>query len=128
MKVQNKVILITGAGSGIGRETAIMFAKNGAKVAVTDVDEKSGKETVDQIVKILAEDPDNKGDAFFTKLDTSNREQTRQVAQDVIDKYGEIDVLVNNAGIIQDALVNKMTEDQWDRVIDVDLTGPFQMI
>ena len=128
MKVKGKVILITGAGSGIGRETAIMFAKNGAKVVVTDVDEKGGKETVDQIIKVLAEDPDNKGDAFFAKLDTSNREQTRQVAKEVIDKYGEIDVLVNNAGIIQDALVNKMTEEQWDKVIDVDLKGPFQMV
>lgn len=128
MKVKGKVILITGAGSGIGRETALMFAKNGSKVVVTDVDEKSGKETVDEIVKILAEDPDNKGDAFFAKLDTSNREQTRQVAKEVIDKYGEIDVLVNNAGVIQDALVNKMSEEQWNKVIDVDLKGPFNMI
>lgn len=128
MKVQGKVILITGAGSGIGRETALTFAKNGAKVVVTDVDEKGGKETVEQIVKILAEDPDNKGDAFFTKLDTSNREQTKQVAKDVIDKYGEIDVLINNAGIIQDALINKMTEENWDRVMNVDLKGPFNTI
>lgn len=128
MKVQNKVILITGAGSGIGRETAISFAKNGARVVVTDVDEKGGKETVGEIVKFLAENPDCKGDAFFTKLDTSNREQTKQVAKEVIDRYGEIDVLVNNAGIIQDALVTKMTEEQWDKVIDVDLKGPFQMV
>jgi 3-oxoacyl-[acyl-carrier protein] reductase len=128
MKVQNKVILITGAGSGIGRETAIMFAKNGANVVVTDVDEIGGKATVDEIVKIIAENPDCKGDAFFTKLDTSNREQTKLVAKEIIDKYGEIDVLVNNAGIIQDALVTKMTEDQWNRVIDVDLKGPFNMV
>jgi 3-oxoacyl-[acyl-carrier protein] reductase len=128
MRVNGKVVLITGAGSGIGRETAIMLAKHGAKVAVTDVDEKSGNETVAEIVKILAENPDNQGDAFFAKLDTSNREQTKQVAKEVIEKYGEIDVLVNNAGIIQDALVTKMTEEQWDRVIDVDLKGPFQMI
>lgn len=128
MKVQGKVILITGAGSGIGRETAIMFAKNGSKVVVTDVDEKGGKETVDEIIKILAENPDNKGDAFFTKLDTSNREQTRQVAKEVIEKYGEIDVLVNNAGIIRDALVTKMTEEDWDKVMNVDLKGPFNMV
>lgn len=128
MKVQNKVILITGAGSGIGRETAIMFAKNGARVVVTDVDEKGGKETVDEIVKVIAESPDCKGDAFFTKLDTSNREQTKQVAKEVIDRYGEIDVLINNAGIVQDALVTKMTEEQWNKVIDVDLKGPFNMI
>jgi 3-oxoacyl-[acyl-carrier protein] reductase len=128
MKVKGKIVLITGAGSGIGRETALMFAKNGAKVVVTDVDEKGGKETVDEIVKILAEDPDNQGDAFFAKLDTSNREQTKQVAKVVIERYGEIDVLVNNAGIIRDAMVTKMTEEDWDRVIDVDLKGPFQMV
>ena len=128
MRVKDKVVLITGAGSGIGRETAVLFAKNGAKVIVTDVNEKAGKETVDEIVKILAEDPDNKGDVFFMTLDTSNKEQTKQVAKDVIDKYGEIDVLVNNAGIIQDALVTKMTEEQWDKVMDVDLKGPFRMI
>jgi 3-oxoacyl-[acyl-carrier protein] reductase len=128
MRVKNKVVLITGAGSGIGRETALTFARNGARVAVTDVDEKGGNETVAEIIKILAENPDNPGDAFFTKLDTSNREQTKQVAKEIIEKYGEIDVLINNAGIIQDALVNKMTEENWDRVIDVDLKGPFNCI
>lgn len=128
MIVKDKVVIITGAGSGIGRETAILFAKNGAKVAVTDIDEKAGKGTVDEIVKILAENPDSQGDAFFAKLDVSNREQSRQVAKEVIDRYGEIDVLVNNAGIIQDALVTKMTEEQWMKVIDIDLKGPFQMI
>lgn len=128
MRVKNKVVLITGAGSGIGREAAMMLATHGAKVVVTDVDEKGGNETVEQIIKVLAENPDNQGDAFFLKLDTSNREQTRQVAKEVIEKYGEIDVLVNNAGIIQDALVTKMSEEQWDRVLDVDLKGPFNMI
>jgi 3-oxoacyl-[acyl-carrier protein] reductase len=128
MRVKNKVVLITGAGSGIGRETALTFARHGAKVAVTDVDEKGGNETVAEIVKIFAENPDNPGDAFFAKLDTSNREQTKQVAKEVIEKYGEIDVLVNNAGIVKDALVTKMTEEQWDRVLDVDLKGPFNMI
>lgn len=128
MRVKDKVVIITGAGSGIGRETAILFAKHGAKVVVTDVDEKAGKETVNEIIKVFEKDPDCKGDAFFTKLDISNREQTKQVVQEVLDRYGEVDVLINNAGIIQDALVTKMTEDQWDKVMNVDLKGPFQMI
>ncbi len=127
MRVKNKVVIITGAGSGIGRETAILFAKEGAKVAVTDIDEKAGKETVDEIAKILADDPDCKGDAFFAKLDVSNREQARQVVQDVLNRYGEVDVLINNAGIIQDDLITKMTEEEWDKVIDIDLKGPFHM-
>jgi 3-oxoacyl-[acyl-carrier protein] reductase len=125
MRVKNKVVIITGAGSGIGRETAILFAKHGAKVIVTDVDEKAGKETTEEIMKILEQDPDCKGDVFFAKLDISNREQTRQVVQEVLNRYGEVDVLINNAGIIQDDLITKMTEEEWDKVIDIDLKGPF---
>ncbi len=128
MIVKDKVVIITGAGSGIGRETAKLFAKEGAKVVVVDIDEKGGKETIDEIVKILAEDPDNQGDVFFAKLDISNREQIKQVTQEVLNKYGKIDVLINNAGIVQDALITKMTDEQWDKVIDIDLEGPFHMI
>lgn len=127
MRVKNKVVIITGAGSGIGRETAILFAKHGAKVVVADIDEKAGKETVDEIIKVLEQDPDCKGDAFFAKLDVSNREQSRQVVQEVLNRYGEVDVLINNAGIIQDDLITKMTEEKWDKVIDIDLKGPFFM-
>jgi len=128
MRVKDKVVIITGAGSGIGKETSLLFAKHGAKVVVTDIDEKAGKETVDEIIKILAEDPDNKGDTFFAKLDISNRDQIKQVTQDIINRYGKIDILINNAGIVQDALVTKMTEEQWDKVIGIDLEGPFHMI
>ena len=127
MRVKGKVVIITGAGSGIGRETAILFAKHGAKVVITDIDEKAGKETADEIIKVLKEDPDCEGDAFFTKLDISNREQIRQVVQEVINRYGEIDVLINNAGIIQDDLITKMTEEEWDNVINIDLKGPFNV-
>ena len=125
MRVKGKVVIITGAGSGIGRETAILFAKNGAKVVVADIDEKSGKETTDEIIKVLEKDPDCEGDAFFVKLDISNREQLKQVVQEVLTRYGEIDVLINNAGIVQDDLITKMTEEEWDHVIDIDLKGPF---
>lgn len=125
MRLQDKVVIITGAGSGIGRETAILFVKEGAKVVVTDIDENAAKDTVDEILRLLAEDPDNTGDAFYSRLDISNREDTRRVAQETIDRYAKIDVLINNAGIIQDAMLTKMNEESWDRVIDVDLKGPF---
>lgn len=127
LRLQDKVIIITGAGSGIGKETAILFAKEGAKVVVTDIDENAGKETVDDIIKILEQDPDT-GDTFFAKLDITDREQSREVVKKIINRYGKIDVLINNAGIIQDALLTKMTEEQWDRVINIDLKGPFNCI
>jgi len=121
MRLENKVAIITGAGSGIGRETALLFAKEGAKVVVADVNEKGGEETATEIKK-------NGGEGYFAKLDVSNRVEIKQVVKDALEKYGTIDVLINNAGIIQDALVLKMTEEQWDRVINVDLKGVFNCI
>jgi 3-oxoacyl-[acyl-carrier protein] reductase len=121
MRVKNKVVIITGGGSGIGKETGILFAKEGAKVVVADINEKAGEETVDEIKNAG-------GEVIFAKLDVTDREQTKQVVKDTIAKYGRIDVLINNAGIIQDALVVKMTEDQWDNVININLKGPFNCI
>lgn len=121
MRVKDKVVIITGGGSGIGKETGILFAREGAKVVVGDVNEKAGTETV-EFIKNAG------GEAIFTKLDVSSREQTRQAIKDTIAKYGRIDVLINNAGIIQDALVVKMTEEQWDKVININLKGPFNCI
>ena len=117
MRLENKVAIITGAGSGIGKETALLFAKEGAKVVVADVNEKAGEETVVEIKK--------NGEGFFVKLDVSNREQAKQMVKTTLEKYGKIDVLINNAGIVQDAFLSKMTEEQWDRVINVDLKGVF---
>ncbi len=120
MKLENKVAIITGAGSGIGRETAILFAKEGAKVVVADINEIGSEETVAEIKKI--------GEGFFVKLDVSNRVQSKQMVKDTLERYGRIDVLINNAGIVQDSLVTKMTEEQWDRVINVNLKGAFNCI
>ncbi len=117
MRLENKVAIITGAGSGIGKETALLFAKEGAKVVVADVNEKAGEETVVEIKK--------NGEGFFVKLDVSNREQSKQMVKTTLEKYGRIDVLINNAGIVQDAFLSKMTEEQWDKVINVNLKGVF---
>ncbi|MCX9081187.1 MAG: 3-oxoacyl-ACP reductase FabG [Candidatus Methanoperedens sp.] len=117
MRLENKVAIITGAGSGIGKETALLFAKEGAKVVVADMNETAGEETAAQIRE--------NGEGFFIKLDVSNREQAKQVAKITLEKYGRIDILINNAGIVQDAFLSKMTEEQWDKVIDVNLKGVF---
>jgi 3-oxoacyl-[acyl-carrier protein] reductase len=117
MRLENKVAVITGAGSGIGKETALRFALEGAKVVVADMNEKAGEETVAEIKK--------NGEGFFVKLDVSNREQSKQMVKTTLEKYGRIDVLINNAGIVQDAFLSKMTEEQWDKVIDVNLKGVF---
>lgn len=117
MRLENKVVIITGAGSGIGKETALMFVKEGAKVVVADMNEKAGEETVAEVMKY--------GEGFFVKLDVSNREQSKQMVKTTLEKYGKIDVLINNAGIIQDAFLSKMTEEQWDKVVDVNLKGVF---
>ncbi len=121
MRLENKVAVITGAGSGIGRETALLFAEKGAKVVVADVNENGGEETVAEIKK-------NEGDGLFVKLDVTDREQSQKMVKDTLEKYGRIDVLINNAAIIQDALITKMTEEQWDRVINIDLKGAFNCI
>lgn len=121
MRLKNKVAIITGAGSGIGRETALLFAKEGAKVVVSDVNEKGGEETAAGIKEIG-------GDGFFDKSCVTNREELKHLVKDCLEKYGRIDVLINNAAIIQDALVSKMTEDQWERVVDVNLKGAFNCI
>ncbi len=118
MRLENKVALITGAGSGIGRETAVMFAKEGAKMVIGDVNEQGGLETVAEI-KAAG------GDGYFAKLDVTNKAQVRQVIKDAVDKYGRLDVLINNAGITQDAFLTKMTDDQWAKVINVNLSGVF---
>ncbi|MCE8423564.1 MAG: 3-oxoacyl-ACP reductase FabG [Candidatus Methanoperedens sp.] len=117
MRLENKVIIITGAGSGIGKETALLFAREGAKVVVADMNERAGEETVVEIKK--------NGEGIFIKLDVSNREQAKEMVKITLEKYGKIDVLINNAGIVQDAFLSKMTEDQWDKVININLKGVF---
>ncbi|MCX9085117.1 MAG: 3-oxoacyl-ACP reductase FabG [Candidatus Methanoperedens sp.] len=118
MKLENRVAIITGSGSGIGRESALLFAKEGAKIVVADVNEKGGEETVAAI-------KNNGGEGFFFKLNVVDREQSRSMVKTTMEKYGRIDILINNAGITQDALVSKMTEQQWDLVIDINLKGVF---
>ena len=112
-RLENKVAIITGGAAGIGAATAVKFAEEGAKVVIWDLDEAKGK--------ILAE----KINAVFAKVNTADYAQVETAAKNVNDQFGRIDILINNAGITRDSTIKKMTVEQWQQVIDVNLTGVF---
>ncbi|ANQ53063.1 short-chain dehydrogenase [Thermosipho affectus] len=116
MKLEGKVCIITGAGSGIGKVASLLFAKEGAKVIACDVVEENLKKLKEENESI---------DTY--KLDVCDRSAIKKMVDEIVEKYGKIDVLVNNAGITRDALLLKMKEEDWDKVIDVNLKGVFNM-
>lgn len=118
MKLKDKVSLITGAASGMGRATAILFAREGSKVVATDVDEAGGQKTIDLIHEMGA-------DALFVKADVSREADARNMVEQTVAHYGRLDVLFNNAGVAQAVELTEMTEQEWDRVVDIDLKGVF---
>jgi 3-oxoacyl-[acyl-carrier protein] reductase len=118
MRLEGRVALITGGANGIGKETAFTFAREGAKIVVADFSDAAGQEVVAQLKEQGTE-------ALFIKVDVSNRQSVDAMVETVMLTYGQIDVLVNNAGITQDAMLSKMTVDQWQKVIDVNLSGVF---
>jgi 3-oxoacyl-[acyl-carrier protein] reductase len=121
MRLENKVAIITGGGSGIGRETALLFAKEGAKVAI------AGR-TAEKLVKVCKEIDENGGEAISISGDVSLRENADEIVKKTMNEFGRIDILINNAGVNKDALITKMTKEQWNGVIEVDLTGAFNCI
>jgi 3-oxoacyl-[acyl-carrier protein] reductase len=118
MRLTGKVSIITGAAQGIGRATALKFAKEGAKVAVCDINLESIEQTV-ELVESAG------GEAIGFRVDVTDKESIARMVEGVMAKWGRIDTLVNNAGIVQDAQFKKMSEDQFDRVIDVNLKGVY---
>ncbi|WP_241674869.1 SDR family NAD(P)-dependent oxidoreductase [Paenibacillus luteus] len=114
-----KVIIITGAGSGIGRASSIKLAARGGKVVLVDFNEKSGRETLD-LVKSFG------GEGFFVQADVSKSVDVKYYVQKTVDTYGKIDVLFNNAGIMQRfQRFQDISEEEFSRVIDVNLKGIF---
>jgi len=118
--LQNKIALVTGAGSGIGAAIAETFARAGAFVFVTDWDEKSGRETTDRLKA-------QKGQAEFLALDVTNEENCRRVAKTVFDSQGRMDVLVNNAGIGHVGTMMQTSGADLDRLYAVNVRGVFNV-
>jgi NAD(P)-dependent dehydrogenase (short-subunit alcohol dehydrogenase family) len=114
MILAHKVALITGGASGIGRATAQLFAREGASVVVADVNESAGKDLVLQIASAG-------GRVFFERADVTSAAECRRVVERTVAEFGRIDVLFNNAGIIRRAAITELSEEDWDRVMDVNV-------
>ncbi len=118
MKLQGKTAIITGGALGIGKETARFFIKEGAKVVIGDFNKDAGNKAVEELTKAG-------GEAIFVKVDVTDRQQVEDMVKIAVNKFGSVDILINNAGITADSFLTKMTEEQWDRVINVNLKGVF---
>jgi len=121
MRLANKVAIVTGAGSGFGRGSAILFAKEGAKVVIADINDAGGKETVDTIKS-------NGGEAIFVHTDISKVSDAENLIKTTKDKFGKIDILFNNAGMPHRPIpVEELDESLWDRIFAVNVKGIFLM-
>ncbi len=118
---ENKVVLVTGGGSGIGQACCIAFSNRGAKVVVSDLDEQGGQATVDQI-------SDLGGEAMFVRTNVSDPTDVQSMVAQVVEKYGKLDIAVNNAGIGDTTPVAEKEIDEWLKVINVNLNGVFYCV
>ena len=116
MRLKDKVAIVTGAGRGIGEATAKKFAVEGAKIVVADINEYDINRVVEEI---KAEG----GEAIGLVVDVTKRDKVDEMVEKSVEALGSLDIIVNNAGITADSTLLKMTEDQWDRVIQVNLKG-----
>lgn len=117
-KLEGKIAIVTGGASGIGKAGAQLFANEGAKVIIWDLNEEAAALTIEEIGNAG-------GTAAFMKVDTAKFEEVEQAVNKIIEQDQKIDILVNNAGITRDATLLKMTTEQWNQVIDVNLSGVF---
>ena len=119
--LKGRTAVITGSGRGIGRATALLFAGEGARVAVSDIDAGPAEETVEEIVR-------NGGEAICCVGDITAPGFPETLVGAAAEKWGAIHILVNNAGYTWDSQISKMSDEQWDKIIDLHLKAPFRMI
>lgn len=118
MKLKNKTAIITGGANGLGRATALLFAKEGANVVVADMDENAGSKVINDI-------KNSGGRGLFVKVNVSDQEDVNKLVSAALKEFGKLHILINNAGIVSDGRLVKMELEQWQKVIDVNLKGVF---
>ncbi|PAQ15445.1 short-chain dehydrogenase [Bacillaceae bacterium SAOS 7] len=118
MRIENKVAIITGAGAGVGKETALLFAKEGAKLVITDINEENGLKVADEIRALGAE-------VIFSKHDVSNEEDWKNVVSEAVEKFNKIDILFNNAGIYIIKPLAETELKEWNLLMSINVTGVF---
>jgi len=118
MKFSEKIVVVTGGGQGIGRVICREFAREGAKILIADIDEEAGKENEDYINQ-------NGGEAVFVKTDVAQEEDVKNLFLIAKEKYGGVDILINNAGIGSGGTIFTRSMEEWDRVIAVNLRGTY---
>jgi 3-oxoacyl-[acyl-carrier protein] reductase len=118
MRLKDKVALITGGGSGIGEATALRFAQEGAKIVINDVNEENANKVAEAIKAKGSE-------VLICIADVTKKSDVDNMFKQVLERFGRLDVLVNNAGINKDRMAKKMSEEEWDDVISINLKGTF---
>lgn len=117
--LKDKTAIVTGSARGIGKAIAEKLAQAGAKVVINDINEESAKNTAEEISKKYSVE------TLYYACDISKEDQAEKLIQVCKEKWGKVDILVNNAGITRDTLLLRMTKEQWDQVININLTGTF---
>lgn len=118
MRLDNKVAIVTGGSQGIGQGVAALFAEEGAKIVIADIDTEAGENTVKALM-------DKNLDARFHKTDVSNENDVKNLIEYTINEFGKLDILVNNAGINFRKAVHETSLEEWNHLMGINLTGPF---
>ncbi len=121
MLLENKVALVTGAARGIGKAVALTLAGEGADIAVSDVNLEGAESTAEEIESLGRR-------TLISRVDVSKIKEVNETVDKILDKFGRIDILINNAGITADSLLIRMKEADWDKVIEINLKGAFNCL
>ena len=121
MRLDNKVAIVTGAGRGIGEAIIYRFIEEGAKVTLCDIDENALRAVTSKVGEM-------NGECLLATGDIADRDFVGRMVDNTIEKFGTLDVVINNAAITRDAILHKMTQEQWEEVIDVNLKGTFNCL